>query len=520
MAIWIKSRKRIKKARAQNAEEVLARLKGYLDGDFKEPVRILCGFWKDQQDAISYQELREAVKAGYLNEETYRLWSHDYSVLVTKHLKPVWEEAMRAGSMSQPVVQGLTFDFSMHTTGIMNWIKDRGAAFVTASSEEQRGAIQALLAKKMVEGHTVDELAKFIRPCIGLTKPQAEANRRYYENIVKTLKEDHPKMKRETVERKAREAAAKYAERQHRQRALTIARTESAYAYNRGADEGIRQAQAHGLLGKMSKRWSTSGDDRVCSMCAALEGMEIGMDGSFGIKGKELFKGQHMLPPAHPNCACAIEYIEVESLATADFPQADASAMQEDSSVESSFREYMVEEIETMAEEMDETASRHISVPGKWSGKVVVEDSRAGYGKMWNCDIKTGHMTAPHILLHEQIHARSVSYYDKNIFPPYRNIEEATVQFMAQEISRLEEIEIIESGYDEMVDALRKLRKRTGVYQTDYDFAKALIEIPMINRLDWLTELLYGKMRTNESSTLEDYMEVTNLLDILHTFGG
>lgn len=522
MAIWAKPKKRVKKARAQNAEEVLARLRAYLDGDFKEPVRILCGFWKDQQDAISYQELREAVKTGALNEETYRLWSNDYSVLVTKRLKPVWEEAMRAGSMSQPVMQGLSFDFNMHTPGIMNWIKDRGAAFVTASSAEQRNAIQALLAKKMVEGHTVDELAKFIRPCIGLTKPQAEANRRYYENMVRTLKDKNPRMRQATAERRAREAAAKYAEKQHRQRALTIARTESAYAYNRGADEGIRQAQAHGLLGKMAKRWSTSGDEGVCDMCAALEGIEIGMDDSFGIKGKELFAGQHMLPPAHPNCACAIEYIEVEPLTDTDIPQADASAMQEDSNGEGSFREYTAEEIEAMAEEMDETVSRHISVPGKWSGKVVVEDNRggAGYGKMWNCDIKTGHMTAPHILLHEQIHARSVSYYDKNTFPPYRNIEEAAVQFMAQEISRLERIEVIESGYDEMVDVLRKLRKRTEVYQSDYDFAKALIEIPMISRLDWLTELLYGKMRKDESSTLEDYMEVTNLLDILHTYGG
>ena len=187
MATWKKHTKRLKKTKSRNAEEALARLKGFLDRDFKEPVRILCGFWEDQQNAISYQELRAAVVARSLNEETFRLWSQDYSVLVVKHLKPLWEEAMRAGSMSQPVVQGLSFDFNMHTPGIMNWIKERGAAFVTESSEEQRNAIQALLAKKMVEGHTVDELAKFIRPCIGLTKPQAEANLRYCENVVKVL---------------------------------------------------------------------------------------------------------------------------------------------------------------------------------------------------------------------------------------------------------------------------------------------------------------------------------------------
>ena len=250
MVAWSRSAKCLKKSRSRNAQEVLEQLKGYLEGAMKEPVRMLCGFWKDQQDVISYQELREAVKEGELNEETYRQWSQDYSVLVTKHLKPVWEDAIRAGAMSPPVVRGLPFDFQLQTSGIMNWIKDRGAAFVTAASDEQKHAIQALLAKKMVEGHTVDELAKYIRPCIGLTEAQARANRRYYDHMVKTLKEDHPRMQQETVEKKAREAAAKYAERQHRQRAMTIAQTESAFAYNRGADEGVRQAQAQNLLGK------------------------------------------------------------------------------------------------------------------------------------------------------------------------------------------------------------------------------------------------------------------------------
>lgn len=32
------------------------------------------------------------------------------------------------------------------------------------------------------------------------------------------------------------------------------------------------------------------------------------MDSDFDFKGKVLFAGQHMLPPAHPRCACAIEY--------------------------------------------------------------------------------------------------------------------------------------------------------------------------------------------------------------------
>lgn len=37
------------------------------------------------------------------------------------------------------------------------------------------------------------------------------------------------------------------------------------------------------------------------------------MDDNFDFKGRLLFTGQKMLPPAHPRCACAVEYIEIES---------------------------------------------------------------------------------------------------------------------------------------------------------------------------------------------------------------
>ena len=36
------------------------------------------------------------------------------------------------------------------------------------------------------------------------------------------------------------------------------------------------------------------------------------MDESFEFGGRVLFQGHKMLPPAHPRCACAVEYIEVE----------------------------------------------------------------------------------------------------------------------------------------------------------------------------------------------------------------
>lgn len=250
---------------------------------------------------------------GTITTETLELWRQDYSILTAERLSNMWTKAIEAGPKGQPILDGLAFEFNTQTPGILDWLKERGANFVTVCTQEQQDAIAALLAKKMREGHTVDELARLIRPCIGLTEGQAKANARYYDSIVANLRKEHPRMKIESIRKKARDAALKYAERQHRERAFTIAQTESAFAYNWGADEGIRQAQAEGYLGIVKKRWSTSGDDGVCDLCNSLEGTEVSMDEDFNIGGKLLFRGQHMLPPAHPRCACAVEYIEVSA---------------------------------------------------------------------------------------------------------------------------------------------------------------------------------------------------------------
>ena len=284
--------KRIKKAKTDSSQEVLDKLQNYLEDSTGEVQKILCGFWQDQQDAITYQELRAAILAGCLSEDILNLWRQDYSRLVTGKLQDVWKKAMEAGSRSPKIFEGLSFSFSTHEPYVISWIQSRGAAFVTSCMDGQKLAMQSLLSKKMTEKHTVDELARMIRPCIGLTEGQAKANARYYDNIVENLKKEHPRMKPESIRKKAGEAAQKYAERQHRQRAMTIAQTECAFAYNQGADESVRQAQEGNLLGVVKKRWSTAGNENVCDICRALEGVEIDMGKEFDFKGRILFAGR------------------------------------------------------------------------------------------------------------------------------------------------------------------------------------------------------------------------------------
>ena len=511
--------KRLRKAKTKNSKEILNRLEEYLKsvtvtGEF---VKVLCGFWEDQQNAITYQELRQIVQDGSVEQETLQLWAQDYSILVANQLNGMWMDAVIAGSKGQPILDNLTFEFNSQSSGILNWIKERGAEFVTASSQEQKNAIAALLTKKMKDGHTVDELSRLIRPCIGLTESDAKAAVRFYDNIVANLRKDHPRMKLENIRRKALDAAQKYAERKHRARAMTIAQTESAFAYNRGTDEGLRQAQAAGYLGTMRKRWCTSGDDAVCGLCKSFEGVEINMDAEFEIKGKVLFPGHHLMPPAHPRCACAVEYIEVGP--PVNIPQVETLITQADS-----FRKYSTEEVESIAEQTEAVASKHISIPSKWSGRLVIDDEgvknpdgyTTHYGKLWNCDILTKHETAPSLILHEQLHARSISHYGYNEYAQYHNIEEASVQLMVEEICKVENIEVILSGYDDSVEALRQIGRRIGAYKTDYEFAQKIFEVPVVDRFDWLSDRLYAILGNDPAATLEEFQWFAELLNVLY----
>lgn len=308
-------RRYVQKSASKDGQEVLNRLNDYLDGNTDGPAKFLVRFWKDQGNAFSYKEIREAILEGTVSEETMRLWQQDYTKMVADKMYPVWLNAIMAGVKGQPVFDGLPAGFAFNTgvPNVVSWIASRGSAFVTSATEEQRKAINAMLVKKITDKYTVDELARVIRPCIGLTAKQTKANIRYYNSVKERYAKEHPQMKKESIERKAREKQLIYAARQQRERAYTIAHTEMAFAFNKGMDETVRQAQAEGLMGIMEKRWVTAGTGNVCSICRALDGTQVGMDGEFGFPGRILLPGHKLTPPAHPRCRCAVQYVEVDA---------------------------------------------------------------------------------------------------------------------------------------------------------------------------------------------------------------
>lgn len=302
-----------KKQHDEEDETLLERLEQFLR-DNELPIMMLSSFWEGQRNAITYQALRTMVETGFLDGATLNQWQQDYVRLVTEEMPRTWGNAIMTGAASQPVMENIAADFVFDPTkpAALDWVQRRAAQLVTNCTEEQKNAIAVLLEDQVRNRHSVDELAKLIRPCIGLTKGQTAAVQRYYDNLLKELTEQHPRTSPEKLQERARKKAEKYAERLHRQRAQTIAQTEMAYAYNFGAHEAARQAQEQGLLGKCVKKWNTSGDDRVCQKCKDLDGKEVGMEERFFQANLAAYPDAGLFPPLHPRCACAVKYVEVE----------------------------------------------------------------------------------------------------------------------------------------------------------------------------------------------------------------
>lgn len=285
-------------------------LTAFLNKNEPRLVYFLVNFWKNQEQAITYKELREAILDGELSPEYLEQWQQDYSVFVTTYLQPAWLASIDAAAEELDhwlEVHRMAYVRDWYDPmyeGIQDWVRTRAADFVTRSSKEQMDAIQAVVQRAaLMEDMNVDKLARSIRAMVGLTHQQASSNLRYYEALIKNGMNA----------KKAQDLQIRDAARKHRYRGYNIARTELAFSYNKGADFATRQAQEYGLMGDCVKEWVAGNDERVCDICRSLDGQRIAMDEEFEYPTRLARNnpGIRRTPPAHPSCRCGVKYVEV-----------------------------------------------------------------------------------------------------------------------------------------------------------------------------------------------------------------
>ncbi len=153
--------------------------------------------------------------------------------------------------------------------------------------------------------------------------------------------------------------------------------------------------------------------------------------------------------------------------------------------------------------------------PTKWSGKVKVKRINALGRKDWSCDITLSSNADYATLLHELIHARSVSYFDDAVYKQYQKIEEGTVELLTEQICKKHNISFT-ATYEEETRHLLRVNRRGRMYLDDYEFVKELVNVDLPDRLKWLIL----KTRTQYESGVISEVERDSIYDSISKLMG
>lgn len=174
------------------------------------------------------------------------------------------------------------------------------------------------------------------------------------------------------------------------------------------------------------------------------------------------------------------------------------------------------EEFEQVANNVKAEIINYSSNPSKWSGTIHIKrsliDGDAIGLKEWSCDISIMDVADDGVIWHEMLHSCSVSYYDPAVYAAHEYIEEATVEFLKQQICMEKNIPSA-TAYENKVIVLQTLNNAFG-YGTDLEFAKELFNIPLPDRYQWLEDKVDESLRVANAS-FENYNDVMQFLENL-----
>jgi len=156
------------------------------------------------------------------------------------------------------------------------------AKLVKGVNAETKKGIRKHISNGVKAGKGMPKIAKELRPLVGLTSRQTQSVGNY-RNLLGN-KEKFPGLSDSDIDRKV----GRYADKTHRRRTQTIARTETARAQNIGYAQGMDD------LGVMQLQFSATIDEHTSATCTELNGRKY-----------DVGEAKNIIP-VHPNCRCAM----------------------------------------------------------------------------------------------------------------------------------------------------------------------------------------------------------------------
>lgn len=253
---------------------------------------------------------------------------------------------------------------------------------------------------------------------------------------------------------------------------------------------------------------------KACEICRDIDSKDFPVD--------KMMPGENA-PPMHPNCRCStsayMDRAEYEKwldgykdhgLSFGDWKKKNSQIPTFiDKNKMSKSQLKKATEIEQMAKDTNAIVGKHTNKESEWSGKISFSDGSDGYiaAKLPGCDIGAILQIKKHNLIHEHLHARSVSRENGQVYIKHRAWEEIPVEFFAREICIKENVEIDYSKYYNSVENLKKINDIIKIGDNNYNFAKMLFETKPQNRKNWV--------RTQIAERANDFVELDKLEKLL-----
>lgn len=171
------------------------------------------------------------------------------------------------------------------------------------------------------------------------------------------------------------------------------------------------------------------------------------------------------------------------------------------------------EEFRQTAEQIREEITEYSDRPSKWSGNIDIDNSILDRGllgtKEWSCNITLADTVDDGVVWHEMLHSCSASHYEREIYSANEYIEEATVEWLKQQICQEKNISSVYS-YEDKTIVLQALNKFFN-FGTDMEFAKEIFNIPLPERYQWLEDKVNESLK-QAGASFEDFYEVMDFV--------
>jgi len=223
---------------------------------------------------LTTKQIQRDLRTKFVKDVAGELTDWEYlNVQGQEILKPATLSVMQSGGQEAYNLFQVHGSFDVLNVEAVKVAEKHCAKLVREVNQETKNGIRTYIREGIRQGQSMDQVARELRPLVGLTEKQTQAVMNYRDKLKEEGTYTDKKFQR-------------YADKTHRRRMQTIARTETARAQNMGYMEGL------GDLGVERAEFSaTSG---ACDECNDLNGQEFPLDEARGII------------PVHPNCRCAL----------------------------------------------------------------------------------------------------------------------------------------------------------------------------------------------------------------------